>query len=188
MEAHRDFVLSLVQPLMPFGMALVDAVGLQVNEDIHADVAVPAFNAAAVDGYAVRATDVRGASPTSPVRLPVDGEVWTGVDALPAMTARTIRAGQKLPVGADTVVARALTDKGADNVTIHGATLRGQNVRDEGSDIAEGSLLVEQGAVLDSRLVAVLAASGMDKVLVRPRPRLVVMSISQPTPITTRKQ
>ena len=177
MEAHRDFLLTLVQPLMPFGMALVDAVGLQVNEDIHADVAVPAFDAAAVDGYAVRATDVRGAGPTSPVRLPVDGEVWTGVDALPAMTARTIRVGQKLPVGADTVVARALTDKGTNNVTIHGATLRGQNVRDEGSDIAEGSLLVEQGTVLDSRLVAVLAASGMDKVLVRPRPRLVVMSI-----------
>ncbi len=177
MEAHRDFVLSLVQPLTPFGMALVDAVGLQVNEDIHADVAVPAFNAAAVDGYAVRATDVRGAGPSSPVRLPVDGEVWAGDGPLPSMTARMIRVGQQLPAGADTVVAKALTDKGRDTVTIHGATLRGQNVRDEGSDIAEGSLLVERGTVLDSRLVAVLAASGMDKVLVRPRPRLVVMSV-----------
>src|SRR5450756_963001 len=60
MAAHREFVLSLVPPLMPFGMALVDAVGLQVSENIHADSPVPAFEAASVDGYAVRASDVRG--------------------------------------------------------------------------------------------------------------------------------
>lgn len=177
MALHRDFVLSLVQPLMPFGMALVDAVGLQVSEDIHADVPVPAFDAASVDGYAVRGNDVRGASLRSPVRLPVDGEVWAGDDALPPGTARIIRAGQQLPVGADTVVAKSLTDGGTESVTIEGATLRGQNVRDEGSDIAEGALLVEKGSVLETRLVAVLAASGIDKVLVRPRPRVVVIAV-----------
>jgi molybdopterin molybdotransferase len=177
MAAHREFVLSLVPPLMPFGMALVDAVGLQVSENIHADSPVPAFEAAAVGGYAVRASDVRGATARTPVKLPVDGQVWVGDDPLPQMTARRIRVGQELPVGADTVVATEITDGGTESVTIRATALRGQNVCDEGSDIAEGALLVDKGTVLDSSMVAVLAASGIDKVLIRPRPRVVVVSV-----------
>ena len=175
--AHREFLLGLIQPLMPFGMALVDAVGLQVSENIHAESPVPGFDAAAVDGYAVRASDVRGATTRTPVRLPVDGQVWTGGDALPAMTARLIRAGQGLPTGADTVVATAITDGGTESVTISATALRGQNVCDEGSDIEEGVLLVEKGTVLTPSLVAVLAASGIDKVIIRPRPRVVVIAV-----------
>src|SRR5665647_439293 len=121
---------------MPFGMALVDAVGLQVSENIHAESPVPGFDAAAVDGYAVRASDVRGATARTPVRLPVDGQVWVGDDPLPPMTARRIRVGQELSVGADTVVATAITDGGTESVTIQATALRGQNVCDEGSDIA----------------------------------------------------
>ncbi len=177
MAAHREFLLGLIQPLMPFGMALVDAVGLQVSENIHAESSVPGFDAAAVDGYAVRATDVRGANERTPVRLPVDGRVWIGDDPLPSMTARMIRAGQGLPVGADTVVATAMTDGGSESVTISATALRGQNVCEEGSDIEEGALLVEKGTVLDPTLVAVLAASGIDKVIIRPRPRVVVIAV-----------
>ena len=175
--AHRTFLLGLIEPLMPFGMDLVDAVGLQVSENIHADSPVPGFDVAAVDGYAVRAADVRGASARTPVKLPVDGQVWTGDDPLPSMTARLIRAGQGLPIGADTVVAAGITDGGTENVTISATTLRGQNVSDEGSDIEDGALLVEKGTVLNPSLVAVLAACGIDKVLIRPRPRVVVISV-----------
>jgi molybdopterin molybdotransferase len=50
-------------------------------------------------------------------------------------------------------------------------------VVDEGSDVEEGALLVEKGTVLTPSLVTVLAASGIDKVLIRPRPRVVVASI-----------
>jgi molybdopterin molybdotransferase len=177
LDAHRAFLLGLIEPLMPFGMALVDAVGLQVSENVHAESSVPVFDAAAVDGYVVRAADVRGATPRAPVRLPVDGQAWTGGDPLPAMTARTIRAGQGLPIGADTVVPTANTDGGTQTVTIPVTTLRGQNVTDEGSDIEEGTLLVEKGTVLTPSLVTVLAATGIDKVLIRPRPRVVVVSV-----------
>ncbi len=175
--AHREFLLGLIEPLMPFGMALVDAVGLQVSESIHADSPVPSFDVATVDGYALRAADIRGLSATTPVRLPVQGWAWAGEEPLPHMTARMIRAGEGLPAGADTVVAAGLTDGGMESVTISGTALRGQNVCDEGSDIDEGALLVEKGTVLDPALVAVLAASGIDKVLVRPRPRVVVVAV-----------
>jgi molybdopterin molybdotransferase len=177
LAAHREFLLGLVQPLMPFGMALVDAVGLQVSESIHADAPVPSFDVSTVDGYAVRAGDVRGVTPSTPVRLPVDGHVLRGDEALPPMTARMIRAGDGVPSGADTVVAAGMTDGGTESVTVTGPVLRGQNVCDEGSDIDEGELLVTKGTVLDPALVAVLAASGIDKVLVRPRPRVVVVSV-----------
>jgi molybdopterin molybdotransferase len=177
LAAHRQFLLGLIEPLMPFGMALVDAVGLQVSESIHAESPVPGFDVAAVDGYAVRAADVRGATVRTPVRLPVDGQVWTGDDPLPPMTTRIIRAGQGLPTGADTVVATAITNGGTESVTISETALRGQNVCEEGSDIEEGVLLVEKGTVLTPSLVAVLAASGIDKVIIRPRPRVVVIAI-----------
>jgi molybdopterin molybdotransferase len=110
------------------------------------------------------------------VRLPVDGQVWVGDEPLPPMSARSIRAGQGLPTGADTVVAATVTNGGADSVIISDTVLRGQHVSDEGSDIEDGTLLVEKGTVLDPSLVAVLAATGIDKVLIRPRPRVVVIS------------
>lgn len=177
MEAHRDFVLSLIEPLMPFGMALLDAMGLQVSESIHGETRVPAFDSAATDGYAVRSADLSSATESTPVRLPVDGQVWVGDDPLPEMTARMIRTGQGLPAGADTVVDAATTDGSTESVTISAKTHRGQNVYTAGSDIEEGALLVEKGTVLTPALVAVLAASGIDNVLIRPRPRVVVISV-----------
>lgn len=175
---HRDFVLELVQPLLPFGVALLDAVGLQVAEAIRSDVDLPGFDNSAMDGYAVRAQDIRTASPDKPVTLPVDGVVAAGdvSGALPKGTARKIMTGAPVPAGADTVVPYEQTDRGEEQVCITVPLLAGQNVRYRGSDITDGDLLVEAGTTLGVRHVGLLAAAGVDKVLVRPRPRVVVIA------------
>ena len=179
LDAHRDFLLQLAQPLLPFGVNLLDAVGLQVVEAIDAAVDLPGCDSADRDGYAVRAADISTASPQTPVRLPVVGAVLPGDDPadLEPGTACLILTGAPLPPGADTVVLPERTDLGEDEVKVYAADVAGRHVRYRGSDTAEGELLIDRGQTLDVRQVGLLAAVGIDKVLVRPRPRVVVVSV-----------
>jgi len=176
---HRAFVLSQVEPLMPFGMVLVDALGLQLAESIRSDVDLPGFDNSAMDGYAVRSVDVAGATRDEPVTLTVDGVVAAGDvpdGDLAEGVARKIMTGAPLPYGADTVVAYELTDRGAEQVEVYEGAAPGQHIRRRGSDLTENALVAEQGVTLDARLAGVLAGIGIDKVLVHPRPRVVVIS------------
>jgi molybdopterin molybdotransferase len=175
---QRSFVLSQVEPLMPFGMVLIEALGLQLAERIVSDVDLPGFDNSAMDGYAVRSDDVAGATADAPVTLPVDGVVAAGdlPDALAAGSARKIMTGAPIPDGADTVVAYEQTDRGATSVLVYEGAAPGHHIRRRGSDLTEGVVVADQGTILDARLSGVLAGIGVDKVLVRPRPRVAVIS------------
>ncbi len=175
---HRAFVLSQIEPLMPFGMVLLDALGLQVAESIRSDVDLPGFDNSAMDGYAVRSSEVAGATHDSPIGLPVTGVVAAGdvPSPLPERAAVKIMTGAPIPEGADAVVAYEQTDRGADRVEVYEGAAPGQHIRRRGSDLTEGVVVAEQGVTLNARLAGVLAGVGVDKVLVRPRPRVVVIS------------
>ncbi|GAB3622951.1 molybdopterin molybdotransferase MoeA [Mariniluteicoccus endophyticus] len=178
-EAHRDYLLSLVYPLPPFGMQILDSLGLSICEDITADLDLPGFDNSAMDGYAVRAADLHAASEKNPKVLAVVGEIAAGTVAdkpLPPGTAMKIMTGAPVPEGADTVVQYELTDRGSDDVRIFAQVEQGKNIRRRGSDIAEGEDLLRSGQVIDARTVGLLAGIGIDKVLVRPRPRVVIIS------------
>ncbi len=175
---QRDFVLELVQPLQPFGMALIEALGLRVAEEIRSSIDLPGFDNSAMDGYAVRSADIAVANAAKPVKLPVDGVIAAGDTSgpLPPGTARKIMTGAPLPAGADTVVPYEYTDRGEREVSIELGALPGQNVRYRASDVKVGDVVLQRGTALDPRHVGLLAAVGVDKVLVRPRPRVVVIS------------
>ncbi len=179
LRAHQDFLLQLAQPLLPFGVNLLDAVGLQVVEAIDAEVDLPGCDGADRDGYALRAVDISTAGPQTPVRLPVAGTLILGDDPddLEPGTAVWVCAGAPLPPGADTVVIAEKTDRGGEQVQVYAAEPAGRHVRHRGSDTTEGELLIDEGETLDVRRVGLLAAVGIDKVLVRPRPRVVVISV-----------
>ncbi len=70
LEDHRDYLLSCVQELPPFGQQLLDAVDLALCEEIVSPISLPGFDNTAMDGYAVRAQDVAAATPEAPVRMP----------------------------------------------------------------------------------------------------------------------
>lgn len=181
MTDHRDYLLSLVDPLTPFGMDLLDATGLALCEDITAEVSLPRFDNAQMDGYAVRAADVAGASQGEPVALSVAGKVNAGQDSgvrVESGTAVRIMTGAPLPQGADAVVPFEFTDRGFEGgvVKVREQVGAGEYVRRLGSDITEGEQVASRGQVLDARLVGLLAGAGIDKVLARPRPRVVVIS------------
>lgn len=173
--AHRDYVLSLVEPLPPFGMQLLDALGLAICEEITAHSDLPRFSLATESGYAVRADEVASASNDEPVEVGVV-EAPSG-EELPEQKAARVKADGRLPEGADAVLPLPFTDRGETDVKVFESVRSGEYVVPRGSDVRDGELLVREGQVLDARAAGLLAALGFDKVLARPRPRVVVVSV-----------
>jgi molybdopterin molybdotransferase len=179
MADHRDYLLGLVGELPPFRQQLLDVLGLSICEDVVAPISLPRFDNSAMDGYAVHAADVLYASTDHPVRLPVVGEIAAGQAAphrLVPGTAMKIMTGAPLPEGADAIVPYESTDRGSEDVTVLVPSVLGQHVRRLGEDVEAGTPVFSAGQQLGPRDVALLAGLGIDSVLVRPRPRVVVIS------------
>ena len=178
-EEHLAGILARVAPLAPLTRPLAEVSGCVLAADVVAPGPLPPFANSSMDGYAVRAADLAGAGPDSPVTLPVVGEVAAGSAAalaLAAGQAMRIMTGAPLPAGADAVVPQERTDLGLARVAVGDAPEPGAYVRAAGSDVAAGTTVVTAGTVLGPRTVALLAATGHARVLVHPRPRVVVVS------------
>ncbi len=180
-EEHRARCLAAVEPLPPRRVPLLEALGLVLAEDVVSSLVLPPFDNSAMDGFAVRAADVAGATDDDPVVLPVAGEVAAGSgrpDALPPGVAVRIMTGAPLPPGADAVVPVEWTGgwQDADRVVVHRAAGQRQFVRAAGGDVAAGETVLGVGARLSPRHLALLAAVGRHEVAVRPAPRVVVLS------------
>ncbi|MCW2809965.1 MAG: moeA [Friedmanniella sp.] len=179
MVAHRDYLLSCVEELPPFGQNILDALDLAICEDVISAIDMPRFDNSAMDGYAVRAEDVASASAATPVSLPVVGEVAAGQSAphrLSPGTAMKIMTGAPVPASADAIVPYENTDRSPTDVRIVAPSAEGQHIRRVGEDIRAGDQLFAAGDQLGPRDIGVLAGLGRDKVLVRPRPRVVVIA------------
>ncbi len=179
MDAHRDYLLSCVDELPAFGQHILDALDLAVCQDISSAINLPRFDNSAMDGYAVRAQDVAGASPDRPISLPVVGEIAAGQASphrLSPGTAMKIMTGAPVPDNADAIVPYENSDRGVNDVKIIASSEVGQHIRRVGEDIEAGAQLFAEGDQLNARDIGVLAGIGLDKVLVRPRPRVVVIS------------
>src|SRR5438445_7541420 len=168
-------ILARVRPLAATPIALLDALGLVLAEDVVADRDVPPFRNSAMDGYAVRASDVARA----PAKLRVTGEIAAGMTptgGVGAGEAMRIMTGAPLPDGADTVVRVEDTDNRTDTVTITAATKLGTSVRAAGEDLKRGETILRAGTVLRAAEVGVLATLGRAQVNAIPRPRVAVLS------------
>jgi len=178
-DEHRQAILDDLEPMPAVPQQLLEALDLACAEDVVAPISLPSFDNSAMDGYAVRAEDLRGASPDSSVTLPVVGEIGAGQARLLALgpgAAAKIMTGAPVPQGADAVVPYEWTDRGADSVRIEQAPDQGQHIRPAGDDVAEGDLLVEAGELLGPRRLGLLASVGRATVLAAQRPRVVILS------------
>ena len=178
-DEHLASVLAGLGPLAPLELTLLDAHGCVLAEDIAATFPLPPFDNSAMDGYAVRAVDVANATESTPVTLPVVGDVAAGsttpYSVQPGLCVR-IMTGAPLPPGADAVVPQEWTDEGLAQVTIRRAAPAGQHVRAAGEDVAPGAVVLSAGTHLGATQIGLLAAVGRDRVLARPRPRVVILS------------
>jgi molybdopterin molybdotransferase len=179
-EDHLAAILSSLPIPEPIELRLMDAIGLVLAEDVVSEVTLPPFPNAAMDGYAVVAADLAGASVEAPVELLVVGEVLAGAHDLPAVSpGRVVRimTGAPLPAGADTVVpVETTTSGGQGRAGFHRAFGPGDNVRYPGEDLSPGQALVASGRRLAPPDVGLLSAAGVTRVTCYPPPRVVVMS------------
>ncbi|MGY4768160.1 molybdotransferase-like divisome protein Glp [Kribbella sp. CWNU-51] len=178
-DEHLEVVLGRVTALPAFDQPLMEALGLVLCEDVVSGVSLPGFDNSAMDGYAVQAADLAGASQDNPITLPVVGEFRAGRSEPIVVTPGTcvrIMTGAEMPRGADSVVPVEWTDGGTVNVRIAQQPAVGASVRRAGEDVHAGDQVLDRDTVLGPRQIAVLAAVGRARVKARPRPRVVVVS------------
>ncbi|GLX98745.1 gephyrin-like molybdotransferase Glp [Herbidospora sp. NBRC 101105] len=174
-DRHLADILATVRPLAPLELDLERALGAVLAEDVTAPVDLPPFDNSAMDGYAVVAADLAQV----PATLPVTEDVAAGdpsVHAIgPGLTAR-IMTGAPLPAGADTVVPVEYTDGGTAHVVVHRQVERGNAIRRAGEDVRVGDVVLAEGTRIGAAQIGILAGVGRRRVLVRPVPRVAVLS------------
>jgi molybdopterin molybdotransferase len=176
-EAARR-ILDDVRRQPALRVPLDDALGSVLAEDAVSPLDIPAWTNSAMDGYAARGEDVRGASAERPVRLRVVEQLPAGsfpTRALGPGEVARIFTGAPLPEGADTVVRQEDTDQGAETVTIVRDRDVGVNIRRVGEDIRRGTTVLTAGTVLEPAPLGVLASLAVAQPLVYRRPRVAIL-------------
>jgi molybdenum cofactor synthesis domain-containing protein len=165
--------------LPPEKVALAEALGRVLAEDVFADSDLPPFNRAQMDGYAVRAEDVRSA----PVTLRVVGESAAGRgwhERMKTGEAVRIMTGAPVPEGADSVQKVEVTQESAEGevtrVEIKEATVPGQHIVNRGTEIRSGERVLGAGVWINAARMAALASFGYAQLLVGARPRVAVLA------------
>ena len=170
-----SIVLDHAEPLGVETVALEDAHHRILAEDIRADIDLPPFDRARMDGYALRASDVI----TAPARLRVIGEIAAGAKfdkTLLAGEAIKIFTGAPVPDGADAVQKVEVTSANGNTVEILEPLTTGQFITPRASEIAAGEIVATAGLEIGPAEMAGLASFGYGKVKVARRPRVAVLS------------
>jgi molybdopterin molybdotransferase len=186
-EEALEKVLSYVEVLEPERKPILDCLGQVLAEDIYSTVDIPPLDNSAMDGYALRAKDTRGASESSLRYLVVVGEVAAG--SLPTKevrpgTAIRIMTGAPLPEGADAVVKFEDTDEvnrkssrgDLSQIGVLCQAKKGSNVRSKGEDISKGELALKKGKLLRPPEIGMLASLGRSTALVIRRPVVAILA------------
>jgi molybdopterin molybdotransferase len=168
-------VLEAAEPLTSEDTPLELAHGRVLTADLAAMRTQPPADVSAMDGYAVRASDVA----TTPVRLKVIGEVAAGRPfdrTLGSGEAARIFTGGVLPSGADAIVIQEHTKRENDHVVVEMPATKGRHVRVEGLDFRTGDVLLTKGHRLTARDLALAAAMNHPRVPVYRRPKVAVLA------------
>lgn len=169
-DAALDMVLALAPEPQPEDVDLADGLGRVLLLDAVSRMEQPPFDAAAMDGYAVRAADLPG--PLSVVGESAAGRGWDGT--LAAGQAVRIFTGAPVPSGADRVVMQEDTTRDGDRITVTGDAGR-SHIRPRGNDFAAGDRL-PAGRRLSAADIALLAAMNVPRVTVARAPRVAVLA------------
>jgi molybdopterin molybdotransferase len=157
-----------------------EALGRVLAVDIRAPHALPPFPRSSVDGYAVRAADTFGASPSLPAYLPLAGEVLMGTLTTLELNrgqVALVHTGGMIPSGADAVVMVEDTQVSRPGeIEVLKPAAPGQNVLQLGEDVQPGEIVLQRGARLRAQELGGLMALGFIRVEVVRRPRVAVLS------------
>lgn len=177
-EAQR-IVLDSVERLGWEYAELLDALDGVLAEDVIAPAPLPPWDNSAMDGYALRAEDSRGATDAHPVALEVVGAVAAGQvfeGILKKNQAVRIMTGGPLPRGADAVIRQEDTQPSAQGILIRRQVRLGQDVRYQGEDVKAGAQVLHAGTPCRPGAIGLLAAIGRKRVAIYRRPRVSILA------------
>lgn len=167
-----------VSALPPESVPLADAAGRVLASDVRADVAVPAFDRAAMDGYALRAAETFGAGPYSPMELKVVGESMPArpfAGRVEPGQAVRIMTGAPVPDGADAVLQAEAAEESNGVVRVTEPLPPLRNISRRGEDVAAGKTVLSAGRVLRPQDLGVLSSIGVAQIPVIRQPAVRVL-------------
>jgi molybdopterin molybdotransferase len=174
-EALRRVLASVPGPVEAEQVELARCDGRTLAEDVGALRTQPPFSASAMDGYAVRASDVAAV----PARLAVVGRSVAGAahqGSVGSMEAVRIFTGAPVPDGADAIVIQEDVEVAGEEVVIQVAAQPGRYIRRAGLDFADGDIVLKAGSRLGPSQLALAAAAGHPALGVRRKPRVAILS------------
>jgi len=174
-EALRRILAGLPGPVAAETVAIAEAAGRTLADDVQATRIQPPFPASAMDGYAVRAQDIA----TCPATLRIVGTSAAGhgfEGRLGAGEAVRIFTGAPVPEGADAILIQENADAEDGRVVARESVAAGRFVRPSGLDFRQGDTLLRAGDTLDARRTALAAAAGHARLAVRRRPRVAILA------------
>jgi molybdopterin molybdotransferase len=167
-----------LRPLPAEAVGLAEAAGRVLAADVVAETAVPPFDRAAMDGYALRGSETFGAGPYNPLELDLVGLALPGRpfagEVRPGQAVR-VMTGAPLPTGADAVLQAEAAEEAGGKVRVADAVPPGRHVGRRGEDVAVGAVVLRAGRVLRPQDVGVLASLGATPVSVVRRPAVAVL-------------
>ena len=186
-EEAFERIMASFGPLEAEEKPVLETLGQVLTTDITAPLDLPPLANSAMDGYALRGQDIRGASQDSPRELEVIGLIAAG--QVPSQTVgpgttMRIMTGAPIPDGADTVVPFEETDEvrrrnagvTLDRVAILSDLPLGSNLRPAGEDLRRGQLVLEAGTAVRAAEVGVMASLGLEKANVIRRPIVSILA------------
>lgn len=180
LEEARARILTAIRPLVIERVPLAAAASRVLGEKLIAPIDLPPFDNSAMDGYAVRSADLRGASASSPVTLRQTAQVPAGAFSsqiiAPGCCVRLF-TGSPLPPAADAVLMQEDTEP------VDGACIRcraevepGENIRCRGEDVRAGAVLGEVGEIVSAGALGLFAAVGLEAIAVHRQPRVALLA------------
>jgi len=167
-------VLKAMSPMRSCAAPLFEALDRFAAQDVAATVPIPAFDMSSMDGYALIASESRGAQ-----ALRVIGEqpagLHLGLQVEPGCAAR-IFTGAPLPAGADAVIMQEDVRREGDHIICTEPVAVGENIRRAGVDLCRGQVVMRGGEPVTPGRLAVLASQGLTQINVHARPRVAVLS------------
>ena len=182
MISVEDALHKILEVFVPLGkekVNILDSLGRVIGEDIYATRNIPPMDNSAMDGYAVRWEDTRGASREKPAILNVIEDIPAGTipkEGVGRGESSRIMTGAPVPDGANAVVRVEDTAKHGRRVKVFAQAKKGQDIRLAGEDVREGELVISRGDVIRPAEIGMLASLGRSFIMVYQRPIVAVLA------------
>lgn len=174
-QQARKLLAKNVSSLETIYLNLESALGHVIAQDISTPIDLPPFTSSAMDGFAIRISDV---GRTDPVKLKISGEVKAGDSSIPTVKqgcAVKIYTGAPIPIGADCVVIQENTQEIKGHVIIKVMPKKNENIRWQGEEIEKGEKVIKKGMLTDPGTIGFLSVMGIAKVKVIRKPRVYII-------------